>query len=496
MIGPDPDVWATAASGREIVSVSRHTPQVERTAGAGSAKQAEPTLAAGTVERESDSSRTRTRLAGADVESWRNDLVEAATDDAVDRLYEQIATEPVGANHRVADVLEVLPRSARAQFRSALQESQQVGGPRFSDSRVTQIQLQARGDEVGRILVKLVSAHQDHSPVSIDELTRTTEGWNNRNFVALGGSVHPEVAELLTPPRGAERRGADLQNRAWSRVDTETTRETIVAAQEDAIEQVVVLIRPIVVLDERPDEDGPSAASTDASRSGGEASDQEEADRPPYTLGDVLETGSVEEDLRHWLAQRPIMRLRFEDDREIAIRISLDADDVTTFLVEHVGEADAQLRGMPTVSEDQWRAVEALLQDVLPGTLTGRALAASRIPDAPDDMQVLALPADPPDWTRMPIVADGTADGREGKLLLARKAGTEARENLRQMLLDLPIDENLTVADLVDRRPELADRIDRVVREARISRTEYSPEGDATVHVTAEGQYFWHLLNR
>lgn len=481
----------------ETYPASRQSPRVERAD--------EASLASGTIESQADVSRSRAAVGVvgvAEVESPRTALIEAATDDAADRLYEQIAAEPAGRGHRVADILEALPALARAEFRTALRRSAQIGGPRFADVRTTQVQLEAHSGEVGQVLVELVAGHSEQSPVTPEELAQAVERWSKRSFFGFGGSVRPEVAELLRP------KYTRTESNAWSAVDADTTRAAILAAHSDAVEQVVERMSRVVVVDDLSAADGPSAASTDETSSDApdEASGapgESETDEQQYTLGQLVVARGAEADLRTWLADRPIKRVRFGDDRQVIIHISVGADDIVTYLAQRRESDGAQFTVSapisppisPLISPEQWQVAESRLADALPESIAGQAFAKLQVA-ADEAPQAPRLATAAPDWTRRPITATGAAAGSANQLLLGLKADANARENLRQTLLELPVGEDITVADLVEHRPEVGELLDDVVRDARISRSEYPTRSDATVHISISSIRFWHLLTR
>src|SRR5947209_6319064 len=92
--------------------------------------------------------------------------VAAATAEAATKLQAQIEQEPIGH----ITVGELVRRShAEAEFRSAIERAEVVGGPRWLDSDTCQVQLEMSGRRIARVIEHMAASNPDRSQVSKDD---------------------------------------------------------------------------------------------------------------------------------------------------------------------------------------------------------------------------------------------------------------------------------------------------------------------------------------
>jgi hypothetical protein len=111
--------------------------------------------------------------------------VERATADAVARLYASMAAQ------RVDDLSlgEVLDRAgAKSRVMAALDEAEQVGGPRAVGDGLVQVSLELRGDRAARIVLDAINQDPTRSPVPPKQLARALRQWPDRAFRSTGDS--------------------------------------------------------------------------------------------------------------------------------------------------------------------------------------------------------------------------------------------------------------------------------------------------------------------
>ena len=92
--------------------------------------------------------------------------VDAATRDAVESLLEEIGRLSLSGRVSVGKLLR--DTSSFDELRKTLRQSEQVGGPRWTDDRTCQVQLQVSGTRIATALSRIAAANPDRSPLSPD----------------------------------------------------------------------------------------------------------------------------------------------------------------------------------------------------------------------------------------------------------------------------------------------------------------------------------------
>lgn len=302
------------------------------------------------------------------------------------------------------------------------------------------------------------------------------------------GSVAPDLAERLRP------RGAQLEQN-WSHVSDDDRRAAVAEARGNAVDRLIRAARPVPVLVGRAS----SAESTGSDEGSQETPGEPPAGRPDtdadreavrLTLGDVFSTGTVEAETRQWLYERPITRVRFEEDRRVEVKLALEPSEWVEQLRVSMADLDA---GFPALADEDWAELTVRLEEVLPSEATGQAVATESVPGPAAD---LSLPEVPPAWARTPITTQGTAVAGPSRLLTARAAEKVARDELREQLRSLPVGEDETLGDLADENQAVADLLETAVTQAKRTNASYSSDGSARVQVSLDGRALWQSLRR
>lgn len=411
----------------------------------------------------------------------RIELIKAARQAAVDELRRAIESQPLGSELTVAELLDRLPAAQRREFRTLLASSSQVGGARYPTSGTAEVQLQASGDELLSKLLDLTAAGQDRAPITPAQLEQSLGGWRGRTFTATGGSASAQVsAELRVRP--------ESMPPSWAGVSEEARREAVLRARDNAVKQYLEVARGVQVLDDNAHPVNPST--------------EQQADLPPpeprpVTLADVFGLGSVEAESRDWLAQRPVSRLRYGENRQVEIKLAVDPADWVGQLRQSIERPDG---GLLQVEEAHWQKLIERLSDALsrggPAEIVGRATAAQA--DAP--ASGLQLPAKAPQWAQEALVARANAAAVEEpnvnkrRLLTKQAAFRLAAGELRQNVEGLVIGPQQTVSDYLKADPSLSAWLDTALGSARQINAVYHADDSVTVEVSFSGRALWQAL--
>jgi hypothetical protein len=418
----------------------------------------------------------------------RHRLVAAATESGLDRLQRKIEAEFITKDLTVGQLLGKLPAGSRAQLRAMLAAAPQVGGPRFPVPGTAEVQLQVRSADVADFLVKLSAEAGEAAPIPPGELGRLLRGWRGITFHATGGSAAPDIAlGLRLPP--------EKMPASWRGVTEENRQLTVAKAQSDAIDKLIVLVRPIKVRQDVPDPDAASPEST-----GAEPGNVEPSRPRPLTLETVLKTGSVEAEARAYLSGQPYRTMQYGEGREVEVRLAVEPEAWLEQL--RVSMSHPEL-GIAPIPEEDWKRFSGEFARMLNTTdcevITGRAIA----PD-PVENPALSLPERAPEWTRLPLTAQATAkfdpsaNGRElasRRLAAGGEARAAARQALRARLDTLALGEDQTLGQIAQLHPAIASALDTAAANATVTRTNYGVD-DATAHVSLNPVGLWQTLQR
>lgn len=120
--------------------------------------------------------------------------LQRANDDAVARLYAQIASESLD-RLSVAQIIDQV--DGYAILMDGLARAEQIGGPRQLGDEFVQVQLQISGVRAGQLVLQAVAVKPQKSPVSPERLAQLLQDWNQRVFTSTGTNVtSPESIDI------------------------------------------------------------------------------------------------------------------------------------------------------------------------------------------------------------------------------------------------------------------------------------------------------------
>ena len=203
------------------------------------------------------------------------------------------------------------------------------------------------------------------------------------------------------------------------------------------------------------------------------------------TLGQALRSEGIDAFLTDYFSQRPVTRVDFKDDLSVEVTLGVEAqglfDVLRIALQRQGGEA------LPR-TDDDWEKVETeFLKKV--GPAIGKASAAKAPP--PD----WKLPKKAPDWVNLDIDLRG-AGKAPNKLKAALNAEQDARLKLRLRIDALEIEPGKTLGQLAQAHPIVGLKLARMVEDAKIGKTEYLPDGSASVQLLLDLGNLWDELRR
>lgn len=417
----------------------------------------------------------------------RRDLVIAARESAVDELMRLIEAQPVSDDLTVRHVLDALPASARRELRSLVGGSAQLGGPRFPTPGTAEVQLQANGGELLSKLVALAGASPDRSPMTAADLEHHLGPWRGRVFTATGGSASSAVGpELRARPESLPP--------SWAGVSEEARLSAYDQARDHAVSQFIETAGHIEILANVPD---PRAESTAEDQPG--TAIKAPPRRNPLTLKGALQHEGVEAQARTWLSQRPLSRVKYDEDRWLEVKLAVEPGEWVEQLRVTMSRPEL---GLPEIGDSDWEKFQVELANVLQGPgareIVGRAFAAEteRRPEA------LQLPGRAPEWTRLPIriraTAPEVADADPGKRRLATRQAAEglALADLRMRLASLQVTEQQTLEQCARTHERFGDLLESSLAGARVTDAIYHADGSVTVEVTMSPRALWQALER
>src|SRR5262249_14323856 len=116
---------------------------------------------------------------------------------------------------------------AGAEFDKMLKQVQQIGGPRWLDDQTCQVKVELAGEDVFGLLIDLATRNPGKTPIPADQLVDQRERWQRRSFQATAESFTPEMSD------------------AWRTVDESARQAAVDAARQNAVEQVLLTIKPV-----------------------------------------------------------------------------------------------------------------------------------------------------------------------------------------------------------------------------------------------------------
>jgi hypothetical protein len=217
--------------------------------------------------------------------------VQAATDNAVSQLREQIISSRISAMLSVGHFLDQTD-SVQA-LNDTIERAEQIGGPRWIDDQTCQVQLQISGARVAYALVSVAAAHPKRSPLPADVLEQQLSDWKDRTFSATGTSFSAAKLQLLRP--------SDDGN-AWATVADAARRQAVADARQDAVQHVVQSIRFIEL-------------------------------SPGQTVDSLLVHEKSRQTIYAWLNSRPVTNVQFRENLQVELTVSVPADELADVVI-------------------------------------------------------------------------------------------------------------------------------------------------------------------
>jgi hypothetical protein len=375
----------------------------------------------------------------------RAEQVQAATDDAVVNLRQQILRTRLTRDITVGDFLD--KTRSQPELTRVMKGAQPLGGPRWVDDHTCQVQLELPESAVAAMLMGIAHNPALNPPVSPETLKAKFSDWKRLNFSVIGSSAGGESIEAAKPLPAAGK---------WSEVDEASRKNTIARARADAIHQAMTAIGPIHL-----------SATVHAS--------------------DALARPAIADRLGKWLDRQPVTRIEFLDDLKVSVTIAINPKSLERILKFGV-ENDAEFSRDVKIDAQQFdREIQAL-----PTTYEGSAAVA--VAPVASSLPVTVLPIQSPDWVDQQLTADGNASGGGPRLKVARAAEADAVEKIRRQFLQLHINSNSTLEDAVRSDPQLKQAVDRAILHAHTYRVDYHADGSVKVQMSLDLRDAWDAL--
>jgi hypothetical protein len=386
-------------------------------------------------------------LAGAPVcaqEAGNRDRVQAAYDNAMQSLRQQVDDYQIRPDLTVADVIEKI--GGDEQLTSALAKAQRIGGPRWLNDQTCQVRLDISGATVADTLKDLVESNAKTSPVSSDALAPRLKALKQKTFCAVGNSTGANAIAGARPIREAD---------GWAAVDDNARRDAVATAKRDAVSRVIEALRTVPIANDK-------------------------------TVGDAMNVKSVRDAVDQWLQSRPITRLEFQPDFQVKLTLAAGAGDLyNTFQTA----LKAQSQVPAPKDEKGWDEFrERFMAKIHRVTGRASATAPSKVVNA------VQLPDTPPDWVQQQIDAEGFSKPKNEKLKAARAAEADALVRLRSQIEALPLTNGLTVGEAQKRDKRLAEAVGRAIKEAHPYKVDYESDGSAKVKVNLDLREVWEEI--
>lgn len=377
-------------------------------------------------------------------ETGNHDRVQAAYDNAMQSLRQQVDDVQIRPDLTIADVIEKV--GGEAELATILAKAQRIGGPRWLDDQTCQVRLDISGATVADSLKQIVSDNPKKSPVTVDALAPRLKDLNKKTFCAVGTSTGSKAIGGARPIREAD---------GWAAVDDDARRQAVAAAKRDAVTRVIESVRDVPLA-------------------------------PDKTVGDAMDVKSVHEALDRWIQSRPVTRVEFQEDFQVKLTLAAAAGDLyNTF--ESAAKAQTKVP-LPKDSKGWDELRERFTSRI--GRVSGRASAKapSRVVNA------VQLPDVPPDWVQQQLDAQGSSKAKADKLKAARAAETDAVSRLRTQVEALPLTSGVTIGEAQKRDKRLAEAVGRAVKEAHTYKVDYESDGSARVKVNLDLREVWESI--
>jgi hypothetical protein len=369
------------------------------------------------------------------------DSIRIATQRAADELYAQVGKIPLTDRLTIGDYIKAV--NAEDDLKKALERADQIGAPRWLDPNTCQIQLEISTARVATALRQMALAHPN-SPLRLDEINLAMSRYQGKTVFSLG-------ATSFAPSLGDYR----PTNSNWSAVPDDARRAALLQAGANARQTVFANVLGVKLVGQ-------------------------------LTLGEALRAEGIQEFLTDYFAQRPVTRVDFKDDLSVEVTLGVDAQglfDVLRIVMERQGGA-----GIPHTKEDWTRVETEFVKKV--GPALGKASAAQTKPQAG-----WTPPKKAPDWVDQDMDIRGVGKAPT-KLKAALNAEQDARLKLRLSLDALEIEPNKTLGQLAQAQPLIGLKLARMAEEAKIVKTDYLPDGSASLSLQFDLGILWDELRK
>jgi hypothetical protein len=375
--------------------------------------------------------------------------VDAARSDALEALRREILAAQILPD---ATAQTLVDRTGGAGVLSlVLTKAQQLGGPRWIDNQTCQVTLAISGDDVAKALEQLSESKPKALSSPPQVVKEKLKRWRRRTFEAVGTSIGWAAVDRLRP---------DPSQTNWQLVSDQDRKKAIIAAKQSAVQAVLESLKPLVL-------------------------------EGTHTVGEAIALPEVDEDLRKWLASRPITAVQFRDNLEVRLALSVAPQE----LWPQLKEALQKQKNVPTPDKtNDWiRLREQVLARMAPPV--GASTAGATVATA--TRPVIALPELPPPWTSDALEAQATANSAGAALRTARAAETAAARELRIKIEALLLSPGLTLGEAARQDPRIAQAIDRSLQRAQIAKVDYdSPtRGSVRAELSLNLEDVWRELN-
>lgn len=376
----------------------------------------------------------------------RQASIAAATDSAVHQIFDELQDQPIVPNLTVGDFLD--KTGGRDELVAALHRVEPVGGARWLDDKTCQVRLEITGTEIVADLANIAVKHAGQSPIPASQLPSLAAPLAQRWFAATGTSTAAGVAPL--PPPGS----------AWDAVPAEQRRLAVQAADADAANKVLSSVSNIPLT-------------------------------PSDSVADALNEPGVQHSVTDWLASRPVIAVDYQanDQKQLLVQVTLSAAGSDLFDI---------FRAAVTARNDIPYPADAAGWAVVRNQFNHQMAPSVGIASPPPAAE--AVPAmvfaKPPDWANGMADAAGNGGPSSTSLRAARAAEADALAKLRQQVLALKLNSDLTVAQAMQHNDRLARAVDRAIaRGCQLYKTEYHPDGAVVARMSLDLRLVWAAVD-
>ena len=369
----------------------------------------------------------------------------AARADALRALHRDVLAAPLTPETSVGQFLTRVGETDRLLDR--LRNAEQRGGTRWRNDQTCEVLLEIPGADVADVLSRVAADHPRDAGVTPEALQRGLNELRRKTFSAVGASVGAKDLTRLRP---------DDPTGPWCNVCDAERRDALTAAKANAVARVIESLRPVDM------------------GSGKE-------------LNRALDVPEVANDVREWVASRPVTGVEFRDDLELRLTLSAPPEELWPVLQQSLIRNHL---GPPTDDPAAWdRLRREVIREAAPAV--GRSVATPD-KDAARTKPAARVPRDPPRWVAQQIDVDGSAQG--AGLKTARHAEADALAKLRAKIDALPLEGGTTLGDAARADPKVEQAVARAVRRAPTLKVDYGEKGTVKVRVTLVLEQLWREL--